>query len=186
MTGQSKSRLEIVVGASALGFSALYFLSDLVEAAQGEFTRPQLWMTLIAEIAIPFFVFGLYWVRRDRFGPIGRFTAYAYAYAYIFFTYTVIYALVNETQDYDGLADDLAPWMLIHGAIMVFAGIGLGYSIIKSRPYPHWTGIALIIGVVLVAATQGTPVAIQLLAAGIRDLAFAGMGLALLLPRSNP
>jgi hypothetical protein len=186
MDGRSKSRLELPVGVAALGFSVIYFLSDVIEADQGEFTRPQLWLTLIAEIAIPFFVFGLYWVRREQIGPIGKFSAYAYAYAYIFFTFTVIYALADNTPDYETLSDDLAPWMLIHGAIMLLAGIGFGYSIIKSRPYPHWTGIALILGVVLVSATQNTPVGVELLAAGIRDLAFVGMGLALLLPRTNP
>jgi hypothetical protein len=38
------------------------------------------------------------------------------------------------------------------------------------------------VGVVLVAATQGAPEGVQLLAAGIRDLGFAGMGAALLVP----
>lgn len=176
----SPSRLELLVGASALGFSVLYFASDVVEASQSGFSTGQLWLTLIAEIAIPFFVFGLYWVRRDRIGPIGKFSAYLYAYAYVFFTFTVIYALVENTPDYDTLSEDLAPWMIIHGAIMLLAGIGFGYSIIKSRPYPHWTGIALIAGVVLVSATQGAPVGIELVAAAVRDVAFAGMGLSLI------
>lgn len=186
MRASSPRRLELLVGASALAFSVLYFASDMVEASQGEFSTGQLWLTLIAEIAIPFFVFGLYWVRRDQIGPIGKFSAYLYAYAYVFFTFTVIYALVEGTPDYDTLSDDLAPWIVIHGAIMLLAGIGFGYSIIKSRPYPHWIGIALILGVVLVSATQEAPVAIELFAAGVRDLAFAGMGIALLAHRSNP
>ncbi|MBJ7353281.1 MAG: hypothetical protein JHC98_00515 [Thermoleophilaceae bacterium] len=181
MQNASRSRLELLVGVSALGFSVLYLASDIIEAAQGEFSVGQLWLTLIAELAIPFFVFGLYWIRRSEFGPIGTFSAYLYAYAYVFFTFTVAYALIDDTPDYETLSDDLAPWMLIHGAIMLVAGIGFGYSIIKSRPYPRWTGIALIAGVVLVSATQGAPVGIELVAAAARDLAFAGMGLSLLL-----
>ena len=35
-------------------------------------------------------------------------------------------------------------------------------------------------GVVLVAATQSAPEGVQLVAAGVRDLGFAGMGAALL------
>jgi len=35
---------------------------------------------------------------------------------------------------------------------------------------------------VLVAATQGAPEGVQLIAAGVRDLGFAGMGAALLAP----
>jgi hypothetical protein len=70
--------------------------------------------------------------------------------------------------------------MTAHGAVMVAAGLGLGYAIIRSRAFPAWTAIALMAGVVLVALTQGGPMGAQLTAAGIRDLAFAGMGLALL------
>jgi hypothetical protein len=42
-------------------------------------------------------------------------------------------------------------------------------------------------GVVLVALTQHMPDTVQLLAAGLRDLGFAGMGAAILRPRpGNP
>jgi hypothetical protein len=180
VSAQSNTRPAFLVGAAALAFSVLYFASDVVEAAQGEFSTWQLWLTLIAEIAIPFFVIGLWWIKRDELGKIGKFSAFLYAYAYVFFTFTVIYALVQNTPDYDTLSDDLAPWMLIHGAIMVVAGIGFGYSIIKSKAYPHWTGIALILGVILVSGTQGAPEGLQLVAVAIRDIAFIGMGASLL------
>ena len=46
------------IGLAALVFSALYFISDLIEAQHGGFSDFQLWLTLIAEAAIPIFIVG--------------------------------------------------------------------------------------------------------------------------------
>jgi hypothetical protein len=169
-----------LVGLAALVFSALYLLSDLVEAIQGGFSDGQLWLTLVAEAAIPVVVVGLYAVQRPQIGRLGQVSAVAYAYAFVFFTGTVVYALVNGTPDYDALSKDLQPWMTIHGAIMVFAGLGFGVAVITANVLPRWTAAALMAGVVLVALSQNLPEGVQVLAAGIRDLGFAGMGAALL------
>ena len=67
---------------------------------------------------------------------------------------------------------------------MVFAGVGFGIAVFRARAMPPWTGLTLGIGVLLVAATQTAPEGLQIVAAVIRDLAFAGMGLALLQTRS--
>jgi hypothetical protein len=169
-----------LVGFTALAFSVLYFASDLVEAIQGGFSHGQLWLTLVAEAAIPVFVLGLWAVQWPRIGRLGEISALAYAYAFVFFIVTVVYALANGIKDFDALSDDFGVAMTIHGAIMVLAGLGFGYAVIRAGVLPRWTGIALMAGVVLVALTQGAPEGIQLVAAGVRDLAFAGMGLALL------
>jgi hypothetical protein len=63
---------------------------------------------------------------------------------------------------------------------MVLAGLGFGYTLLRRRLLPAWTGLSLVVGVVLVATAQGLPHSVQLVAAGIRDLGFAGMGAALL------
>jgi hypothetical protein len=168
------------IGLAALSFSALYFLSDAIEALQGGFSTPQLLLTLVAEAAIPFIVVGLYLVQRPRIGHLGLISALAYAYAFVFFTGTVVYALLNGTADYSALSDDLGVLMSAHGAVMVLAGIGFGLAVIRARLLPAWTGVRLGAGVVAVAATQSAPEGAQLAAAAIRDLAFAGMGLALL------
>ncbi len=172
------------VGHAALVFSALYFLSDVVEGLQGGFSTGQLWMTLVAEAAIPVFVIGLYLVQRPQIGRLGLVGAVAYAYAFVYFTGTVVYALVDGTSNYAALGDALDPWMTLHGAIMVLAGIAFGSAVVRARVFPPWTGVTLIAGVVLVAATQASPEGVQLIAAGIRDLAFAGMGAALV--RAGP
>jgi hypothetical protein len=169
------------VGLAALVFSVLYLLSDAVEAIQGGFSPGQLWLTLVAEAAVPAFVIGLYLVQRPAIGRLGLLSAAAYAYAYVYFTGTVVYALVNATDDYQALSHALQPWMTIHGAIMVLAGLAFGVAVIKAGLLPRWTGITLVAGVVLVAASQTLPEGPQLLAAAIRDLGFAGMGASLLI-----
>jgi hypothetical protein len=174
-----------VVGVLAVLASLLYFVSDVIEAVQGGFSNVQLWLTFVAEAAVPIFVVGLALVQRPRLGRLGGFAALAYAYAFVYFTGTVVYALVNDTKDYAALTDALGATMTIHGAVMVIAGLGFGYAVIRARVLPRWTAIALMTGVVLVALTQGMNEGVQLIAAGIRDLAFAGMGAALLRPMAQ-
>jgi hypothetical protein len=169
-----------LVGLTALAFSALYLVSDVIEALQGGFSGGQLGLTLIAEAAIPVFVIGLYLVQRPQIGRLGQLSAAAYAYSYVFFTGTVVYALIDGTSDYTALSHDLQPWMTIHGAVMVLAGLGFGVAVIRATVLPRWTGIALMAGVVLVSLAQTLPEGPQVLAAAIRDLGFAGMGAALL------
>jgi hypothetical protein len=172
-----------VVGAMALVFSVLYFLSDVIEVAQGGFSVGQLWLTLAAEAAIPVFVVGFAVLHRSLLGRLGLVSAVAYAYSYVVFTGTVVYAIVNHTKNYQALDEQLGALMVAHGAIMVFAGLGFGYAVLRTRLLPAWTGMSLMVGVVLVATTQALPDGAQLVAAAVRDLGFAGMGAALLRTR---
>ena len=180
MTAHRTISTASLVGLTALVFSALYLVSDVIEAIQGSFSDGQLGLTLIAEAAIPLFVIGLCLVQRPQIGRLGQFSAYAYAYSYVYFTGTVVYALINGTSDYNALSHDLQPWMTVHGAVMVLAGLGLGVAVIRAKVLPPWTGMALMAGVVLVSLSQTLPEGPQVLAAAIRDLGFAGMGAALL------
>ncbi len=175
-----KRPLARLVGLTALGFSALYLLSDVIEAIQGGFSDGQLWLTLVAEAAIPVFVLGLYRVQRPQIGRLGQLSAVAYAYSYVYFTGTVIFALLNETSDYSTLSHALQPAMTIHGAIMVFAGLGFGVAAFRAGVMPRWTSVALMAGVILVALSQSMPEGAQVVAASVRDLGFAGMGAAVL------
>jgi hypothetical protein len=166
------------VGWLAVLGSVLYFASDVVEVAQGGFSDGQLWLTLVAEAAIPVFVVGLALVQQPDLGRLGVGSAVAYAWAYVFFTFTVVYALVEGTPDFAALGEALDPWMTLHGALMVVAGLGFGYAVVRAGVLPAWTGVALGLGVVLVAL--GLPGAPGLVGAGLRDAAFAGMGAAVL------
>ena len=59
------------LGLSVLLFSALYLLSDVIEAMQGGFSNFQLLLTLVAEAAIPVLVFGIYAAQRPQIGRLG-------------------------------------------------------------------------------------------------------------------
>ena len=66
---------------------------------------------------------------------------------------------------------------------MVLAGVTFGAAVMRSHVLPRWTGIILIAGMVLMTVTVSLPDATRTLAAGVRDLAFAGMGASLLRSR---
>jgi hypothetical protein len=167
------------IGLLALATSVLYFISDLIEVMQGRFSTGQLWLTLVAEAAVPVFVIGLWLVQRPRIGRLGAVSAVAYAYSFVFFTATVVYALIEGTRDFEHLDAALSPAMTIHGAVMVLAGVGFGYAVSRAGILPRWTGMALMVGVVLTPLSMGLADALGLVGVGIRDLAFAGMGAAL-------
>ena len=168
-----------VIGYMAVVSSVLYFCSDVVEVVQGRFSTGQLWLTLIAEATIPIFVIGFAVIRAQRpLGWVGDLSVIVYAYAFLYFTGTVVYALTNGTRDYEVLTDQLGLTMTAHGVMMVVAGVGFGCSVIRARLFPTWTAIALMVGVVLVALSQGLPDGVQLVAAGTRDFGFVGMGVA--------
>jgi hypothetical protein len=63
---------------------------------------------------------------------------------------------------------------------MIVAGIGFGVATIRARVLPLWTGMRLIAGMLLMVITVSLPAAAQTVSAGVRDLAFAAMGAALL------
>lgn len=172
------------MGVLAVVASAAYWISDVWEAAAGQFTEGQLWLTLVAEACVPVFVLGL--SRYRRWDTAGTVAAIGYAAAYVYFTGTVIFALLEHTRDFAELSDDLDPWMTVAGGVMVVCGIGLGVVVTWTRAYPTWTGWALGLGVVLVAATTAAPSLVALAATGVRDLAWAGMGWALASSGSRP
>lgn len=176
-----------LLGLFMLLASVLYFVSDVIEVAQGGFSDGQLWLTLLAEAAIPIFVIGLAAAQRPHLGRLGVLAAAGYAYSYVVFTGTVVYALVNGTKNYEALTDQLGLVMTVHGGLMVVAGLGFGYAVLRAQTLPACTALALMAGVVLVAVTQTMPEGAQLAAAGVRDLGFAGMGAAMLrAPTAGP
>ena len=176
----ARTPLAQAIGVAAIVFSGLYFASDVLELIHDGFSTPQLVLTYLAEAAIPLFVLGLYAVQRPHIGRLGLFGAVGYAYAYVFFTGTVLLALVDRSADWEALVGDLEPWVTVHGLVMVLAGSAFGAAVIRAGVLPRWTGVLLIVGVVLVALASPLPGAAQTLCAGVRDLAFAGMGLSLL------
>jgi hypothetical protein len=176
-----------LIGAVAVGFSALYLVSDLIELAQGGFSTFQLALTYVSEAAIPIFVLGIYAVQRPRIQWLGLVGAVGYAYAFVFFAGTVVYALVDDVSDWDALKDQMGAWITVHSVLMVASGLVFGYAVIRAGVLPRWTGALLILGMILMVIASGLPAAAQTAAAAVRDTAFAGMGVALLyLSRPSP
>jgi hypothetical protein len=171
--------LGLLVAAAAILSSLVYLASDVIEVVQGDFSTFRLSLTYVGEAVIPLFVLGLYAVQRPRVSRLGLFGAVAYAYAYIFFTATVLYALVARTRDYAALTKVFGIWMTVHGAVLVVGGLAFGLAVVRAGVLPRWTGLALMIGVVLVAAASSFPALARAVAGAVPDLAFAGMGVAL-------
>jgi hypothetical protein len=181
MSGHGSAHpLALVVGPAAVVFSTLYFVSDVLELVQGGFSTTQLVMTYVAEAGVPLFVLGLYAVQRPHIGRLGLLGAIGYSYAYVFFTGTVLLALVTHSRTWEALAEDLGVSVTLHGLLMVVAGSAFGAAVVRAGVLPRWTGVLLLLGVSLVALASPLPGPAQTLSAGVRDLAFAAMGLSLL------
>ena len=66
--GMTKSDLRVFVAVSAIVFSALYAVSDVIELVAGGLTTKQLIVTYVAEASIPFYVLGLNSLQQPRGG----------------------------------------------------------------------------------------------------------------------
>jgi hypothetical protein len=171
-------RLPVVVGVVAVASSAAYIASDLWELGIGGFSTPQLVLTYFAEATLPLFVIGLAAVQWPRLPVVGVVGAVLYAYTYVYFTGTVTLSLVDAVPDWAALADRMGPWLTVHGALMVVAGVLLGFGVVRAGVLPRWTGYALAVGVCLVAAANWMPDIARVVAATVRASAFIGMGVA--------
>jgi hypothetical protein len=169
-----------LIGVSAVAFSALYLLSDVIEMAQGGFSTAQLVLTYISEAAIPLFVIGIYAAQRPVIGRLGLIGAVGYAYTFVFFTSTVVFALVQHTSDWSALENQMGGWIAVHSVLMVVTGLVFGYAVARAGVLPRWTGALLMLGMLSMVVATALPDLVQTGAAAIRDIAFASMGAALL------
>ncbi len=149
------SDLATLAGVAAVVFPLVYFASELVEVAQGNFTTGRLALTYLGEAGIVFAVLGLYAAQRPRIGRLGLYGALAYAYASVFFASTVVYALTAGSKNWAAVTHVFGGWFTLHGAIMVIGGLAFGLAVIKAAVLPRWTAACLMAGVVLMAATAG-------------------------------
>jgi hypothetical protein len=177
------SDLAGLAGVAAVVFPLVYFASELVEVAQGNFTTARLALAYIGEAGIVFAVIGLYAVQRPRIGRLGLYRALAYAYSFVFFASTVVYALVAGSKNWTAVTDVFGGWLTLHGAIMVAGGLAFGLAVIKTAVLPRWTAVCLMAGVVLVAAAAGMSTAVRAGAAALPQAAFIGMGVIVLRDR---
>jgi hypothetical protein len=172
--------IRVLVGVAAVVFPLIYFVSDVVESVQGDFTVERLTLTYLGEAAIPLFVLGLYGMQRPTIGSVGLLGAVLYAYSFVFFTSTVVFALFGDSRDWSAVTATFGAWLTVHGALMVVGGLAFGWAVWRARVLPVWTGPCLAVGVVLVAVASGLPILVRTGAAAVPDAAFIGMGWAVL------
>jgi hypothetical protein len=151
----------VVVGVAAVVFPLIYFVSDVVESFQGDFTVERLTLTYLGEAAIPLFVLGLYGMQRPTIGRIGLLGAVLYAYSFVFFTSTVVFALFGDSRDWSAVTETFRAWLTVHGTLMVLGGLTFGRAVWQARVLPAWTGPYLAVGVMLVAAASGLPTLVR-------------------------
>jgi hypothetical protein len=177
------SDLATLAGVAAVVFPLVYFASELVEVAQGNFSTARLALAYLGEAGIVFVVIGLYAVQRPRIGRLGLYGALAYAYAFAFFASTVVYALAAGSKNWTAVTNVFGGWLTLHGAIMVAGGLAFGLAVIKTAVLPRWTAVCLMAGVVFVAAAAGMFTAVRAGAAALPQAAFIGMGVMVLRER---
>jgi hypothetical protein len=170
--------LRLVVGVAAIVFSALYVISDLMELAAGELYTAQLWVTYLAEAAIPFFIVGLNAVQQPQGGWMSLIGSVLYGVAFVGFSATVLYPLVTGDRDPDAVFEDFGAIYDAHSGLAAVGGTLFGISVLRARVFPRWTGLALLAGLALTAVLVGlgAPEGVQTTGTAIRGLAFAGMG----------
>lgn len=179
--------LPSIIGLTAIATSSLHILSDLLELIGGGFSASQLWINYVAFLPIPFLAIGLYAVQLPRAGWMSLAGAVAYGTSFIFFSGTTLYALVAKTEDYSTLLNELGHIYTFYGGLMVAGGILFGMAAIKAKVLPKWTGWCLILGVGLnlLFSLLAFPDLSQIIGSIFRNIAFIGMGTAILKTRKN-
>ena len=174
--------LRILIGVAAIVSSGLYIVSDLMELASGGLYTGQLIVTYLAEASIPFFVVGLNSVQQPRGGWPSLIGALMYGVAFVGFSATVLYPLVTGARDADAVFNDFGAIYGVNAALAFAGGLLFGASVLRAQIFPRWTGVALIVGLLVTAllAALGLPESVQTVGTALRSVGFAWMGVACL------
>lgn len=183
----SETALRRLVGVTALASSGLYLLSDAAELLGRGFSSVQLYATYVAFVAVPFVVLGLHALQRPRAGWLGLVGAVSYGVSYVFYAGTALHAIVTKTTDYAALVGDLGTLYTIHGGLLVVGGTLFGVAVVRAAVWPRWTGVALVVGVVLAVLLHvlRLPAVAQVASSTVRNVAFIGMAVAALRGRAT-
>ncbi len=179
--------LRLIIGLATIMAFTLHILSDFLEVFSGGFSAAQLWINYVAFLPIPFLMIGLYAVQLPLSGWISLTGAIAYGTSFIFFAGTTLYALVAKTANYSTLLEELGSIYTFYGGLMVTGGILFGIAVIIARVLPRWTGWLLILGVSLnlIFRLLTFPALTQIVGSIVRNIAFIGMGIAILRTRKS-
>jgi hypothetical protein len=174
----------LLIGISAIVVHSLHILTDILEVVN-DFTFYQLVLTYIAFLFIPFVIIGLYAVYWKKLGLLGLIGSICYGISFIYFASTAIYAinsLKNGINNYEIIYNELGIVYVLHGAIMVIGGILFSVSVIKTKVVPIFTGIVLIIGLLINALFSILPINpnYQIIGSIVRNIGFIGIGISII------
>lgn len=173
--------LRRLIGLTAVIAPAMHVFSDLLEVLGGGYSSWQLWINYASFVVLPFLIVGLHAAQYARGGWPSLAGALLYGSSFVFFAGTTQYALVQKIPDYEVLLAELGPTYWAHGALMVLGGVLFGLATARAGVFPRWTGVLLVIGVLLNLLVGLLPVPDigQVLGSVLRNAALIGMGVAL-------
>lgn len=170
------------IGIVTLVVAILYLITDGLEVIQAGFSSVQLYLTYATFVATPFMILGLHVAQRPKVGWVSLTGAIAYAVAFIFYAGTALYALIEQTENYDLLVEQLGGFYLAHSVLLIVGGILFGIAVLRARFFPRWTGFLLITSLVfsVIFFIAPLPDRVQIVSSTLRNVAFLGMAIALL------
>lgn len=174
--------LRIAVGCAALIFPALHSLSDLLEWSRGGFTLGQLWLTYVAFVPMPWLLLGIYAVHPVKPHGMGLVGALLYGAAFTYFIHSALYAIAENSPNYEALWAHLGVVYTVHGAMMICGGLLIAWALYAANWLPRSTVLLFVCGVMinLIIALVPVPDLMQTIGTAVRNLGIMTMGFAIL------
>lgn len=185
MPSAKRHPLRIVVGTAAIVAPILHSLTDAMEWYQNGFSTPQLWLSYVAFLPMPWLLMGICAVRAESLGVWALVGAVLYGVAFTYFAHTALYALATGAANYESLWQQLGSTYTVHGLIMVIGGFLFAVAALRAKSLPPVTlwlfGGGLLVNLLLTLVP--VPDILQTVGTAIRNAALVGMGYAILLGR---
>jgi hypothetical protein len=158
--------------------SGLYIVTDVIEGMVGGFLPFQLILTYFAMATLSLAYLGLYAVNYRKGGATYLIGSVIFSLSYIYFAHSALLALFVGSAEYSGLKETAGLMYEIHGYATTVGGLLIGYVILRKKLFPAWTGIVLVLTIILNVFTflMGLADIYQLILNTCRNIAFIGMG----------
>ncbi|MGA7935810.1 MAG: hypothetical protein WCA35_19825 [Kovacikia sp.] len=174
--------LRWIIATTAIIAPILHLLSDVLEWANGGFSRIQLLINYVGFLQMPFLMLGLYAYQRPRIGWVGLVGSLLYGVAFIYFAHTTLIALEETILDYERLWRKLGGVYTFHGGLMVVGGVMFGIESLRAKVL--WRGAVslFLVGVILNFSVALLPLLnlLQILGSSVRNLGLIGMGVSMM------
>lgn len=178
--------LRTVVGITAILAPALHLASDVMELANGGFSRTQLIVNYIGFLAMPFLFVGLYAVQRESAHWLTLAGSLIYGASFVYFAHTTLRSLEDSVTNYPALLERLGGAYYIHGgALMVVGGSLFAITSLRARRLNKIGLLLFAAGIVINLIVAIIPVTEmwQLFGSVLRNVGLIGVGTGLLTSR---